>query len=82
MAKEIWNNLYVNGRKEGIHKDFNFDGTLRRIENYKNGVKHGSYIDWENKDTILIYLFFKNGMRFGQRKIYPRHDDSHFSMPS
>ena len=63
--------LFVNGRREGIHKTWfkssnNVDGQLRSISNFQNGKQIGSYKEYYRSSTIALTCTFVNGKIHGE----------------
>ena len=68
---EIHNNVYINRKKEGIHKEWNTDdGNLRSITTYKNGNRNGIQKDFHIDESLFIQQFNKNNASFGQRTLF------------
>ena len=78
MKKEIWNNVYVNGLKEGVHKKFLFDGRKDCIGTYKNNLHHGECMSLTDEGNLRTRVFFKNDLHFGQYKNYRHPEDKNY----
>ena len=64
--------LFVNGRREGIHKTWfksnnkNNDGQLSSISNFQNGKQIGSYKEYYSNSNIALTCTFVNGKIHGE----------------
>ncbi len=57
---------YVNGKREGEHRDYYVTGQLQRKVNYKKGAFHGEFIRYEIDGSILSKENYVNGVLHGE----------------
>jgi antitoxin component YwqK of YwqJK toxin-antitoxin module len=57
---------YLDNEKHGTCITYNYNGTTRRIENYKHGVLDGIYEEFYSDGSPKMRLSYINGAQFGE----------------
>lgn len=78
LSETIWNedgtlsveNIYKNGKKNGICKEYYITGHIRVEQMYVNGVEEGMYRSYFNNGQIYNEGQFKDGKLSGELKFY------------
>jgi antitoxin component YwqK of YwqJK toxin-antitoxin module len=68
--------VYINGRFEGVYKEFYENGKLHYLINYKNGVLHGVNIEFYKNNFPKFDMYYSNGMPYGVQYIYFENDSA------
>ena len=64
---------YLNGKKNGKCKEYDYNGTLRFEIEYLNGEKNGKYKKYDEEGNLIVKAEYLNGKSNGRYKEYYRN---------
>ena len=62
-----------NGKKEGEYKEYDCDGQLRNIYNYKNGKLEGEHREYYPNGRLYKICNYKNNQKEGKYEEYDKN---------
>ncbi|TLD81597.1 toxin-antitoxin system YwqK family antitoxin [Helicobacter sp. MIT 05-5293] len=62
--------FYVNGKKQGVQKNYHSNGKLLSEQNFEQGKEEGEGRKYYESGALKEILHYKNGMRTGIRQEY------------
>ena len=68
LGELISMSVYKDGKKEGLHRQWNDTGKLIHKCFYKDDKLEGLYQEWDDNGTLLFECMFKDGEREGELK--------------
>ena len=69
-AKSIISLVYINGKKEGVHKGWWPDGKQKFIFELYNNEYNGEFKEWYASGLLAKQLHYKNGQKEGSQKLW------------